>query len=88
MIIDQIKSLLLEKIDISKLDIIDETHKHHNHPQSNGGHFKLSIISSDFKSKSLIQRHRMIYSILGSMIKNEIHALSINAKTPEETSNS
>ena len=84
MIIDQIKSLLLEKIDISKLDIIDETHKHHNHPQSNGGHFKMLIISEDFEGKTLIQRHKMIYNVLDSMIKKEIHALSINARTPSE----
>ena len=88
MIIEKIKSLLHEGLDISKLEILDDSDKHKNHPQSNGGHFKLSVISGDFKSKSLIQRHRMIYSILGSMIKNEIHALSINAKTPEEVSNS
>ena len=87
MIIEKIKALLHEKLNISKLEILDDSNKHRNHPQSNGGHFKLSIISSDFKSKSLIERHRKIYNILGLMIKNEIHALSINAKTPEENSN-
>tara|TARA_Y100001968_G_C19096808_1_gene590548 strand:- start:132 stop:386 length:255 start_codon:yes stop_codon:yes gene_type:complete len=84
MIADQIKALLYESLDISSLEIVDDTSKHKNHPQSNGGHFTLTIISSDFESKSLIERHRMIYKILESMIKKEIHALSINAKTPSE----
>ena len=53
MIADQIKALLYESLDISSLEIVDDTSKHKNHPQSNGGHFTLTIISSDFESKSL-----------------------------------
>ena len=86
MVIDKIKRLLHQSLDISKLNIIDDSHKHQNHPQSNGGHFNLTIVSDNFRSKSLIERHRIVYKILDSMIKNEIHALSINAKTPEEYS--
>ena len=88
MIIERIKELLDKELDIHHIEILDDSAKHRNHSQSNGGgHFQLTIISSDFESKSLIQRHRIIYSILGSMIKKEIHALSIQAKTPEEYSN-
>ena len=88
MIIEKIKTLLSEQLNISKLKILDESNQHKNHPQSNGGHFKLNIISSDFKSKNLIERHRIIYRILDSMINKEIHAISISAKTPEEDTNS
>tara|TARA_B100001250_G_C19649448_1_gene721951 strand:- start:395 stop:649 length:255 start_codon:yes stop_codon:yes gene_type:complete len=84
MLIEQIKMLLYKSLDISHLDIVDDSKKHKNHPQSNGGHFNLTIISSNFESKSLIERHRMIYKILDCMIKKEIHALSINAKAPNE----
>ena len=84
MLVDTIKSKLSSKLNIIHLDIIDETYKHAGHPQSSGGHFKLKIVSDDFKGKSLIERHRMIYGILAEMIKNEIHALSIDAKTSEE----
>ena len=88
MIIERIKELLDKELDVHHIEILDDSAKHKNHPQNNGGgHFQLTIISSDFESKGLIQRHRMIYSILGSMIKKEIHALSIQAKTPEEYSN-
>ena len=84
MLSDKIKLKLSEGLDIASLDIIDESHKHANHAQSNGGHFKVKIISDDFKDKSLIERHRMVYSILDEMIKKEIHAISIEARTTQE----
>tara|TARA_B100001750_G_C15224148_1_gene454763 strand:- start:414 stop:668 length:255 start_codon:yes stop_codon:yes gene_type:complete len=84
MLSDKIKLKLSEGLDITSLEIIDESHKHANHAQSNGGHFKVKIISDDFKDKSLIERHRMVYSILDEMIKKEIHAISIEARTRQE----
>jgi len=83
-LLEIIKSKLHDKINIQRLDIIDESHKHVNHSQSNGGHFKVLIISDDFKGINLIGRHKMIYSALGDLIKTKIHAISINAKTPDE----
>ena len=84
MLSDKIKLKLSEGLNIISLEIIDESHKHANHAQSNGGHFKVRIISDDFKDKSLIERHRMVYSILDEMIKKEIHAISIEARTTQE----
>ena len=80
----EIQELLSKNIQIDKLDIIDVTHKHSKHPQSNGFHIKLEIISKDFEGMNLVERHRLIYNVLDSMIKKEIHAISINAKTPKE----
>ena len=84
MISEIIKKKLTDKIDTSHIEIIDESYKHAGHAQSSGGHFRLHIISDDFSGLSLIERHRLIYGILGDMIQNEIHALSINAKTSNE----
>jgi len=84
MLVEIIKTKLSENLNIDSLDIIDESHKHANHAQSSGGHFRVSIISKDFQDKSLIERHRMVYGILGDMLKNEIHALSIDAKASNE----
>ena len=83
-LLEIIKTKLHDKINIQHLEIIDESHKHANHTQSNGGHFKISIVSDDFKDINLIGRHKMIYSALGDLIKTKIHAISINAKTPDE----
>ena len=84
MLVEIIKSKLSENLNIDSLDIIDESHKHANHAQSGGGHFRVRIVSEDFQDKSLIERHRMVYGILGDMLKNEIHALSIDARALNE----
>ena len=74
----KIKALITEKISISKIEIIDDSYKHHNHKKdTQGGHFRLFIVSDDFKKLNLIKRHQLIYNILGSMIKTRIHALSM-----------
>lgn len=68
------------------LEIIDESHKHAGHAGSRagGGHYLLQIVTSEFTGKSTLARHRMIYSALGEMMEREIHALNIQAKTPDE----
>jgi stress-induced morphogen len=32
-----------------------------------------------------MQRHRLVYDAAGDLMRHGIHALSISAKTPEET---
>ncbi|OGS97428.1 MAG: BolA family protein [Gallionellales bacterium RIFCSPLOWO2_02_FULL_57_47] len=68
------------------LDIIDESHKHAGHAgaRDGGGHYVLRIVSAQFAGKNTMARHRMIYSALGEMMKREIHALNIQAHTPDE----
>jgi BolA protein len=68
------------------LEITDDSHKHAGHAgaRSGGGHFVLRIVSAQFVGKSTMGRHRMIYSALGEMMQREIHALTIQAQTPEE----
>ncbi len=70
---------------IKHLQIEDESHLHAGHAgaASGGGHFKLTIIASEFKGLSLVARHRAIYAALNQHIPKEIHALTINATAPE-----
>ena len=69
------------------LEIIDDSAKHAGHEgaKSGGGHFRLSIVSPLFAGLGTVARHRMVYAALGSLMKREVHALSINAQSPEET---
>ena len=48
-------------------------------------HFDATVISAAFAGKRPLQRHQMIYATLGSTMGTEIHALSIQALTPEES---
>lgn len=68
------------------LEIIDESHKHAGHAgaRDGGGHYVLNIVSAQFSGNNTVARHRMIYSALGEMMKREIHALAIQARTPDE----
>jgi len=49
-------------------------------------HFEATVISNDFAGKRPLQRHKMVYAALGDKMGGEIHALSIQALTPEESS--
>ena len=49
-----------------------------------GTHFEAVVISSVFAGKPPLQRHQMVYRTLGDRVGGEIHALSIQALTPEE----
>ena len=77
---------LLEVFQPSKIEIIDDSHKHAGHEgaRSGGGHYTLYIVSTQFAGKPTLARHRMIYSALGEMMKHDIHALNVKAYTPEE----
>ena len=70
----------------TELDIEDDSAKHAGHAgaRSGGGHFNVRIVSVEFSGKSLVQRHRLVYDALGDAMQQEIHALSIQAKTPNE----
>lgn len=81
--------VLLAVLEPEQIEIIDDSHKHAGHEgaRSGGGHFTLHIVSSQFAGKPTLARHRMIYSTLGEMMKHDIHALNIQAYTPQELQN-
>lgn len=83
--IDQMRNLLAALQPV-QMEIIDDSHKHAGHEgaRSGGGHYTLHIVSTQFAGKPTLARHRMIYSALGEMMKHDIHALNIQAYTPEE----
>jgi stress-induced morphogen len=47
-------------------------------------HFELIVVAAAFEGKRLMERHRMVYSAIGSAVGGEIHALTIKANTPQE----
>jgi len=48
-------------------------------------HFAARVVSREFAGKRSIARHQLIYKALGELMGNEIHAMSIEALTPEES---
>lgn len=47
-------------------------------------HFEAVVVAGQFEGKRPIQRHQLVYSGLGARMGREIHALSIQAYTPQE----
>ena len=83
----KLRQRLEQELKPSSLEIIDESAKHAGHAgaAAGGGHFIVDITSTAFRGKSLVQRHRLVYDAAGDMMPQEIHALSIHARTPEES---
>ncbi|MEC4749365.1 BolA family protein [Methylomicrobium sp. Wu6] len=80
-----IKQVLTEALHPERLEIIDNSSAHAGHVGNRGGgHYHVTIVSPQFEGKSLVQRHQMIYKALGDLMKQQIHALGINALTPSE----
>lgn len=77
---------LRKAFQVQSLKIEDESHLHAGHAgaASGGGHFRLEIVAPEFKSLSLVARHRAIYTALNRHIPKEIHALTIVALAPDE----
>lgn len=75
----------LASLEPQLLEIVDDSAKHAGHAgNTGGGHFTLTVVSSQFSGKSQIMRHRMIYHSLQDLIPARIHALSISAFSPDE----
>lgn len=77
----------LQQLRPSQLTITDDSYLHAGHAgNTGGGHFTVWIISEAFVGLSLIKRHRMVYDAAAELLPSVIHALSIQAKTPNEVS--
>lgn len=65
------------------LEVINESHRH-NVPEGSESHFKVTIVSADFKDKQLVARHRAINKVLEDELNGKIHALALHTMTMEE----
>lgn len=79
---NKIINSLINSINVSSLKVLNESFMH-NVPKDSESHFKIVIVSNDFKNLSLIQRHKLVYKSLDN-IMNNIHALSIQSFSDDE----
>ena len=82
----EIEKRLKARFEPEVLGVEDESYMHKGHEGAKDGrsHFRVLIISEAFKNQNLLDRHRMIYNALDEMMRLDIHALAIDAWTPEE----
>jgi len=85
----KIREKLEQSLKPKHLEIIDESYKHEGHAGAREGgetHFAVTIVSSQFAGLSRLARHKLVQEILKEEMASRIHALSITARTPGETS--
>ncbi len=83
----EITRRLTQALAPTQLRVIDDSEKHRGHGGYNPAgesHFSLLIESPAFNGKSRVQRQRMVYSALGELMDQRVHALSIRARAPGE----
>lgn len=49
-----------------------------------GVHFEATVVSTAFRGKLPLARHRLVYATLGELMGGAIHALALKTVTPEE----
>ncbi|MCP5144321.1 MAG: BolA family transcriptional regulator [Gammaproteobacteria bacterium] len=68
------------------LEIIDDSHLHAGHAgaRDGRGHFRVRIVAACFAGRSRVARHQQVYAAMGDLLKTDVHALGIEALTPDE----
>lgn len=81
-----IRTRLEESFNPDSLEVIDDSHLHAGHAgaRDGRGHFRVRIKSRRFLGTKILERHRMVYAALGTLMQTDIHALSVTALGPDE----
>lgn len=82
---ERIREALQRRLQPQSLEIVDDGAQHVGHAHEGSGHFTVRITAAAFAGKPRLQRHRMVYAALETLLHGDIHALSIKALAPEET---
>jgi BolA protein len=83
----EIRRLLAAAFAPTRLDVINDSEKHHGHAGHDGSgesHFTVEIDSAVFAGVSRLERQRMVNRARGDIPGERVHALAIKAKAPGE----
>ena len=81
-----IETVLRSALAPASLEVQDDSHLHAGHAGAREGrHFTVRIVSERFAGLNRVARHRLVYDALHELIPQGIHALAIQADTPERS---
>jgi len=84
-VIAQLRSALERALAPTSLDIIDDSARHAGHPGAReGGHYRVTLVAEAFRGRSQLERHRLVYAAVAPLMHGAVHALNIQARTPDE----
>jgi BolA protein len=83
---ERLAGRLEENLRPDQLEVIDDSHRHAGHAGAadGRGHFTVVVVSQRFAGLGTLQRHKLVYEVVGDMMTTDIHALSIRALAPGE----
>ncbi len=84
---DRIHEKLTAALAPSRLDIVDESGQHVGHVGARAEgetHFRLTIVTEAFVSKTRVERQRLVYQILAAELAGGVHALALKTLAPDE----
>jgi BolA protein len=87
-ILEAIQDKLTETFRPSRLEIEDDSARHHGHAGSRPGgesHFNVTIEAEAFAGQPKVARQRMVYRALAEELAGPVHALSVKALAPGES---
>lgn len=83
--VQQLREALERALTPSQVEITDDSARHAGHAGAReGGHFRVSLVAQVFSGRSQLQRHRLVYEAVAPLLGRGVHALNIEARSPEE----
>ena len=82
---ERIVARLMEALEPTALEVIDESDRHAGHAGARAGggtHYRVRIVSAKFAGLNRVARHRMVYSHLPAEFADGLHALALDARAP------
>jgi len=80
----EIEAVLRAELSPDALEVVDDSHQHVGHAGAREGrHFSVAITSAHFEGLGRVARHRLVYDALHDLMPRGIHALAIDARTPQ-----
>lgn len=83
----RIETKLTEALSPTRIEVLDESHLHAGHagarPEGET-HFRVRVVSAAFSGVGRVERHRRINALLAEELSGPVHALAIDARSPEE----
>lgn len=84
-VIAQLRSALERALAPTSIEISDDSAHHVGHAGAReGGHYRVTLVAEAFRGHPQLERHRMVYSAVAPLMHGAVHALNIQARTPDE----
>lgn len=72
---NEIEELLLKSFPNAKITIDDL--------RGDGDHYAAKIVTAEFKGKTRVQQHKMVYNAMNGKMGTDLHALALNTSAPK-----